>query len=377
MAPDRPAKRALFVVITDYPGGAERVASVLASELASRPDWRVEVLVVCSQLPNSFMSQAVSPRVRVRYGPARSWHLSFLCLPLRLLFRRYELVYCTHVYVNALASTMRRYRLFRTARLVLRESMSLFDRFSGGKARLFKALYRRYGQEDLVIAQTSYMADHVRPWLPAASRNRLHSLANPVDAAAIGKAMTEDLDPAIKDRLAGRTNIVFCGRFVDFKRPELALETFRLLSARNASLQLVYIGAGPLESEVRERAAAWGLSQDVMFLGQRANPYPIMAACQYGLLTSANEGFPNVVLEMMACGLRKIVVTPCAGDLDVLPGIALTSSHDVAEIAETLSEAIESGADCSPVYRAYASERSAAGYIRNVATLIGARELSD
>lgn len=358
-----PSKRGLLIVITDYPGGAERVTFGLAAELASRPGWQVEVIVVCSQMSDSFSRRVLPPGVHVRYGRARNWFLSFPLLPFRLLFRRYDLVFTTHVYTNALLSAMRRCRLIRVSRLVMRESMSLFDRFSGVKARIFSLLYRCYGGEDLLVTQTRYMADHIAARLPAASKARVDTLPNPVDVAAIDAAATEALDGQLERRLKDRINILFCGRFVGFKRPGAALDVFRLLAAESERTQLVFMGAGPLEADIQAEAARAGLSDRVIFLGQRGNPYPVMRACDYGLIPSANEGFPNVALEMMACGMKKIVSTPSAGDLDQLSGVTVTRGFDAAEMAEALRSPIKSGEDCREVYQRVAATRSFPAYL--------------
>jgi glycosyltransferase involved in cell wall biosynthesis len=357
-----PSKRALFIVLTDSPGGAERVAFGLARELARREDWAVEVMLACSSVPGSFTKAVLPPRVRVRYGPTRSPFLAFPLLPARLLLRRYDLVYTTHIYTNALVSLMRRARLIRPGRLVLRESMSLFDRFSGAKARLFRLLYRAYGGEDLLIAQTDYMAEHVRRRLPGKSLARLRTLGNPVDVDAIERARAEPLEAALRERLTGKRNILFCGRMVEFKRPDLALEAFRLLKEQGEQAQLVFLGTGPLEPSVRAQAASLGLADDVLFLGQRSNPYPVMAECDYGLVTSANEGFPNVILEMMASRVKGIVTTPCAGDLDRLTGVVVTHSHDAAEITAALKSMFASSSTSRRTYRTV-SKRSTKAYV--------------
>jgi glycosyltransferase involved in cell wall biosynthesis len=355
-------KRALFVLITNYPGGSERVTFRLAAELAKRPEWRVEVKIVSAELPNSF-SKLAPPSVRVSFGPLRSWYWSFLLLPLRLIFRRYDLVFTTQVYTNGLVSLLRRLRLVRTGRLVMRESMSVFDRFEGPKALRFALLYRGYGGEDLVIAQTAYMADHVRAWLPPRSAAHLVVVPNPVDLPAIESAAAEPLEPWLAERLRGRCNVLYCGRFVEFKRPATALEAFRIATAGMADAQMVFMGSGVLETKIRALAAAGGMSDRVLFLGNRANPYPVMAACQYGLVTSANEGFPNVAVEMMACGMNKVVITPCAGDLDRLTGVAVTRTFDVHDIAGELRAAIEKREDCSGMYRKFAGTRSVEAYL--------------
>jgi glycosyltransferase involved in cell wall biosynthesis len=360
------ARRALFVVITDYPGGAERVTFSLAAELATRPGWQVEVKIVCSQLPDSFSKRLLPSAVRVSYGPARNWFIAFPLLPFRMIFRRYDLVFTTHVYTNALASLLRRWGLIRVSRLVLRESMSLFDRFSGLKARRFPWLYRAYGAEDLIVAQTGYMADHVRPWLPPRSRAHLQALPNPVNAREIESAAAEPLEPALRERLEGHRNVLFCGRLVDFKRPEAALAAFRVALAEDPAAQLIFLGSGPLEKKLRQQATDSGLGDRTIFLGFRSNPYPVMAACQYGLVTSSQEGFPNVVLDMMACGMRTIIMTPCAGDLDRLHGVTITRTHDVQDVADSLKAAVTSDEVHSDEYRAIARSRSVASYLDEV-----------
>lgn len=358
-------KRALFILITDYPGGAERIATSLALELSSRPGWKVEVVVACRRRHDTFINR-LPPEIRVRYGPWHSWFLSVPLLPFRIAFRRYDLVFTTHVYVNAIVSALRRARLIRISRLIMRESMSLFDRFSGVKTRLFGALYRCYGGEDLLIAQTGYMADHVRPRLPAASARRLEVLPNPVNLSEIERGAAEPLEDELRDRLKGGPNILFCGRLVDFKRPEAALEVFRQVANHDQAARLVFMGAGALEADLRIEAKRHGLAERVLFLGYRADPHAVMAACQYGLLTSANEGFPNGVLEMMASGMRKIVITPCAGDLDSLTGVTVTRTHAVTEIAAELRNAMHSGEDRSALYRSVAATRSIGAYLDRV-----------
>jgi glycosyltransferase involved in cell wall biosynthesis len=361
-------RRALFIVITDYPGGAERVTFSLAAELATRFGWEVEVKIVCSQLPDSFSERVLPPAVRVSYGLTRSWFAAFPLLPFRLMFRRYDLVFTTHIYTNALASILRRIGIVRIGRLILRESTSPFDRFSGARASRFRFLYRAYGGEDLLIAQTGYMADHVRPWLPARSAALLHVLPNPVGTEMIKSAAAQPLEPALRQCLEGHRNILFCGRLIDCKQPQIALQAFRIALNDDRSAQLVFLGTGPLESGLRQQATEAGLADRIHFLGFRSDPFPIMAACQYGLVTSSKEGFPNVVIEMMACGMRKVVVTPCAGDLEQLPGVTVTRAFTEQEIAEALKAAVD-GEICSEAYRDFAATRSVSTYLDAVLRL--------
>jgi glycosyltransferase involved in cell wall biosynthesis len=314
-------------------------------------------------LPDSFSTRVLPSDVRVSYGPARNWFLAFLVFPFRLLFRRYDFVFSTFIYTNALLSLLRRFRLAKIGTLILRESTSIFDRVKAGKRRLAGQLYRQYGGEDLLIAQTTYMAEHVRPWLPRQSAGRLRVLPNPVNAAAIERDALAPLESDLSSRLDNHLNVLFCGRLIPIKRPEIALEAFRLAAEDNEELQLVYLGGGPLEPDVKAGAVKAGLADRVIFLGARTNPFPVIARCHYGLVTSSKEGFPNAVLEMMACGLRKIFVTPCAGDLDMLEGVEVTGSFDPQEIGNALRQAIATGENFRETYRACARSRSVGAYL--------------
>lgn len=361
--------RALFIVITDHAGGAERVAFAIAAELSRRRGWAVEVKIVCSKASDSFSKRVLPAPVETHYGPARSFYFSFCCLPLRLALRHYDLVFTTHVYTNALVSLMRRLNLLRIGSFIMRESTSVFDRWSGVKSWRFKQLYGAYGQEDVLIAQTGYMADRIRPYLPAPSSARVRVIPNPIDLAAIRQAVASGLDEPTKAKLAGRSNILFCGRLIAEKQPWLTLAAFHRRVKSGSPAQLVFVGDGPLRAELEAQTKGLGLEARVLFLGQVANPFPIMAACEQGLVTSSHEGFPNVILEMMACGVRSIVTTPCAGDLDRLSGVTVTRTFEADEIAAAL-EASESD-DRRALYRRVLRTRGTARYLDELLGLTG------
>ena len=62
-----------------------------------------------------------------------------------------------------------------------------------------------------------------------------------------------------------------------------------------------------LRAELEGLAEARGISQHIRFIGEYAQIPQLLAAADFGLLTSREEGFSNVVLEAMAAGLSMIV----------------------------------------------------------------------
>ena len=62
-----------------------------------------------------------------------------------------------------------------------------------------------------------------------------------------------------------------------------------------------------IRAELEALAAALGISHRIQFLGQYSDVPSLLAAADFGLLTSRAEGFSNVILEGMAAGLAMIV----------------------------------------------------------------------
>ncbi len=61
-------------------------------------------------------------------------------------------------------------------------------------------------------------------------------------------------------------------------------------------------GSSGYKAQVLAERARLGLQSFVSFIGHQRNVPELMASCDALLVTSAHEGFPNVVLEAMACG---------------------------------------------------------------------------
>ena len=62
-----------------------------------------------------------------------------------------------------------------------------------------------------------------------------------------------------------------------------------------------------IRAELEALAASRGISHRVQFLGEYADIPRLLAAADFGLLTSREEGFSNVILEGMSAGLAMIV----------------------------------------------------------------------
>jgi glycosyltransferase involved in cell wall biosynthesis len=75
-----------------------------------------------------------------------------------------------------------------------------------------------------------------------------------------------------------------------------------------------------LKSKLESLADQGGISRHIRFLGEYPDTLALLAAADFGLLTSHEEGFSNAILEGMAAGLPMIVTDVGGNPEAVLDG---------------------------------------------------------
>jgi N-acetyl-alpha-D-glucosaminyl L-malate synthase BshA len=132
-------------------------------------------------------------------------------------------------------------------------------------------------------------------------------------------------DPDLRARLCGdrfEGLIVHVSNFRPVKRVDRVIDVFRLVRERFRA-GLVLIGDGPLRAEAERRAAEYGVSADVVFVGEEEDILPWLSVADVFLLPSEQESFGLAALEAMACevpvvssdvgGLPEIVINGVTG----------------------------------------------------------------
>jgi glycosyltransferase involved in cell wall biosynthesis len=97
--------------------------------------------------------------------------------------------------------------------------------------------------------------------------------------------------------------VVFTGRLIEAKGLLELLEAWPLLLREIPDARLVLVGSGPLEAELRRRAALPPLAGRVHLSGEVPDVRPHLRAAAAFLFPSWAEGLPNALLEAMAMGL--------------------------------------------------------------------------
>lgn len=137
--------------------------------------------------------------------------------------------------------------------------------------------------------------------------------------------------------------VIGIGRLVTQKSFADLLKAFSLLEGIY-NYRLIVLGTGPELEKLRSLSVKLHIQEIVDFPGFVENPFPFLARADVFVLSSKWEGFANVVIEALACGV-PVVATNCPGgpsDLLINQSFGrIVSVGDVAAISSAIVELTE------------------------------------
>ncbi len=116
--------------------------------------------------------------------------------------------------------------------------------------------------------------------------------------------------------------LLFVSRLIERKGLQFVIPQLAALrDACGGNVKLTIVGDGPYRRKLEEIAADCGVSDCILFAGQKdkAELAHYYQTADVFILPSKKEGMPNVVLEAMASSL-PVVMTPCEGSEELIDG---------------------------------------------------------
>jgi glycosyltransferase involved in cell wall biosynthesis len=152
--------------------------------------------------------------------------------------------------------------------------------------------------------------------------------------AEVPSRSTARADLGLKD------NLVYCafiGRITQIKRPDRFLDVIAAVKDRGIDLHFIVAGAGDLLKYCQERAKSENLP--ITFLGWREDIEVVLAAADFVLLTSDNEGTPLSLIQAGMVGIPVVATNVGSTNEIVVNGkTGLLTDLSVKELSEAVTK---------------------------------------
>jgi len=296
------------------------------------------------------------------------WMMFLSVLPIvRKLHKKFDfdLIDAHYVYPDGFAA-IQLGRMFKKPVVVSARGsdINLFKTFPAIRKLLQHVLRRAAG----VIAVSQALREAMV--LLGIPQEKISVISNGVDAGKFYPMPKEDARRQLG--LSNRRMIFSVGNLTPNKGFDLLVRALGILADKFAEkdLQLVIAGDGPFRSELERMIASLRLDDRVRLVG--AIPHDQLhvwySAADLFCLASSREGWPNVILESLACG-TPVVATSAGGIPEIIcsDSVGLLVERDEIKITAAIRSALNkqwTGADLVAYARQHTWERTASNVQR-------------
>lgn len=297
-------------------GGAERVFTTLASRFTKK-GYEVDLVLVNATGP---YLKDLPDTVNVVDLQSKRVLFSLPLLVKYLKIEKPDVLLSTLGHANVVALLAARLAGFK-GRVVIRQA-NMQTRVEGRKITI-KGKTSSYLLKKIcsgaaaVITLNKTMAEEFYQET-GIEKEKLFIINNPVDIDSISLQAQKPINhPWFQDN--SQPVLLSAGRLTAQKNISILIKAFAKIQ-KKLNARLVLLGEGELRDELLTLVNELGLQESVDFLGFNSNPYAFMSRASLFILPSRWEGFPNALVEAMACG-SPVIASDCpGGSAEILGG---------------------------------------------------------
>ena len=290
-------------------GGAERVISYLASFCAEK---NIELHLILMNntieydLPNGVNIHNIEYSKANESGYKKALKIPILAYKYSRLVKELRITHSLSFlarpsFINIIASKLTHYKF----KIITNERAfpSLQYSYPGFQStfnkKMIKVLYKK---SDMIISNSHESAKDLTSNFEV-PKEKMKVIHNPIDLSKI-----EKIPPIQSFFDKSNFNMITIGRLDAGKNHEMLIHA--LCKLKDTNVKLYIFGVGKLEKKLKHLVKINNIQDQVVLMGFDANPYQYLKAADLFVFGSNHEGFPNVLLEAMACGL-PILTTNC------------------------------------------------------------------
>lgn len=302
--------RITLVIASDDIGGAQRAMALMANYWAAE-GHHVTLVSLGPQFKDRYELHRLVKRVSLNLSSDSAhlgqalYHNVLRVLRLRDQFRQLQ----PDVVISFMSSTNVLTILATRGQgipVIISERTNPHRQAIGLVWNTLRSLLYRYA--DALVVQTSALRDWA---MGVAVSARVEIIPNPVNPECNGSATSAG-------RHESSHTVVAMGRLVRLKGFDLLIEAFARCAGQHPQWSLVILGDGEERSNLESLIVTKGLQNRVRLAGMVPCPSQILGQADLFVLSSRFEGFPNALMEAMACKLA-VISTDCPnGPRDII-----------------------------------------------------------
>lgn len=138
--------------------------------------------------------------------------------------------------------------------------------------------------------------------------------------------------------------ILFYGRLIDkVKNISLLIDAYANSKLKANNIKLVILGSGIDHLMLKAKVKELKLSDSVVFIAHKSNPFPYIKNAKFIVLTSRNEGFPMVLPEALSLSTPVIAVDCESGPKEIIKNNSnglLVENYNINALSKALNSFI-------------------------------------
>ncbi|MDQ0206799.1 glycosyltransferase [Alkalicoccobacillus murimartini] len=305
-------KKIAFILYSLEGGGVERLTLHLMEGLLEK-GYQVDLVVV--QMKGEYMND-IPDGIRVIHLDKPNLRASCLAIRQYLSKHKPDVLISAKDYINLIVLLAKKLTRVPTKIIVsshvnITEQARRLPQFNKVK-RGISIMYRF---ADDIVCVSKGVADDIHQ-VSGVSDKKIHVIYNPIVTTELLKNGENVVEHPWFDQ--NQEVIVTVGRLHVQKDYKTLLHAFKKVNEVRPNTRLMIVGDGPEKDTLTKLTAELNLKEVVDFVGFQTNPYPYMKKADLFVLSSAWEGFGNVLIEAFAMG-TTVVATDCpSGPAEIL-----------------------------------------------------------
>lgn len=201
---------------------------------------------------------------------------------------------------------------------------SLYDKIFKLAMKLF------YNKADTIVAVSNLIKhDLINNY--GILEDKIAVINNPYNVTQIKKMSDEEISE-MEQQVFKNPTLINVGRFNKQKGQRHLINIVGVLRKSIPNIQLIFLGEGSMEEELKKQVEVLDLKENIHFWGFKKNPYKYISKADIFVFPSLHEGFPNALVEAMACGTPVISSDCKSGPREILaPGTDIFSQTKESE----------------------------------------------